>query len=355
MMEGTAAAYGGVSLVLRGAAVCIISWSAARLAFKPYIRFAQRHRLGQEIREDGPAAHEAKQGTPTMGGLVIIIVAAAAALPVIRWNEPGVLVLLLALLLFSAVGLADDLLKIRKRRSEGLRVSQKLGLQAAAAAAVAVGTAAVRPSGGEFSATSLFLPWNMAVPIELGGWYYLCAGLFLVYFVNAVNLADGLDGLAGGLSVLLILFLTLLAGVGLVLAGGDGSGGRPEMTVLLLGMLGALAAFLRFNRRPAQVFMGDVGSQGLGGLIGASALILRAELLVFAAGAVFLMEFGSVILQVASFKLFGRRIFRMAPLHHHYELKGLSERSVVVRFWTAGAVSAAAVLFFYVWVLGRSG
>ncbi|MBI3998854.1 MAG: phospho-N-acetylmuramoyl-pentapeptide-transferase [Armatimonadetes bacterium] len=279
----------------------------------------------QRIREDAPARHQTKAGTPTMGGLLIITAIVVAALATSGAHH-AVLFAIAALAGFGAIGLWDDLLAGRRDRNLGLRARERLALQGAvglvlgwaAARAPWVGTDVTPPFVGTF---------------DLGGWYIPFAALLFVGFANAVNLTDGLDGLAAGLAA--------LAGLGFVLLAIRGD--QPEVGMLAVAMVGASFAFLTMNAHPARVFMGDVGSNALGALLAALAIVTKAEFILFVFGAIFVAEAASVLLQVAYFKATGgRRIFRMSPLHHHFELAGWPEAQIVRRFYLAG--SACLVL-----------
>jgi phospho-N-acetylmuramoyl-pentapeptide-transferase len=273
----------------------------------------------QHIREDAPARHQGKAGTPTMGGLLIIAAIAAGAL-VGGGLEPPLLYGLGALVAFGGIGLLDDVLKVTRGRNLGLRARERVLLQCAAAAAL--GWAAIR---APWIGTAVAVPF--LGPVDLGIWYAVFVTLFVIGFANAVNLTDGLDGLAAG--------LVALAAVGLAVTGWAGH--RPAAAVLATTVAAAAAAFLRLNAHPARVFMGDVGSNALGAVLAALAIVTKSELALVVTGGVFVVEALSVMLQVAYFKgTGGRRIFRMSPLHHHFELAGWPERDVVRRFYLGG-------------------
>jgi phospho-N-acetylmuramoyl-pentapeptide-transferase len=275
----------------------------------------------QHIREDAPARHREKAGTPTMGGVLIIIGIAGAAL-LVAGAQPPVLFGLAALGAFGGIGLWDDLLAVRRDRNLGLRARERLALQLGIG--FALGLLAMRQ------------PWldtAVAIPgagdMDLGWGYVLFAGLLFVGFANAVNLTDGLDGLAAQLVAVAAVGFFAIALV------------RAQVPAAVLGIAvaGACAGFLIFNAHPARVFMGDVGSNALGGVLAALAIITGAEVALFLIGGVFVAVAASVILQVAYFKATGgRRIFRMSPLHHHFELAGWPEPTIVRRFTWAGIV-----------------
>lgn len=273
----------------------------------------------QRIRDDAPTRHREKAGTPTMGGVLIVTGITAAAL-LLAGPQPPVLFALAALLGFGGIGLWDDLLAVRRNRNLGLRARERLALQLALGFGLAwvaarqpwLNTAVTVPGLGE---------------VDLGWTYVIFAGLLLVGFTNAVNLTDGLDGLAAQLvAVAAVGFFAIALMRDLIPA-----------AVVAIAVAGACAGFLPFNTHPARVFMGDVGSNALGGALAALAIITGAEVALFVIGGVFLAVAASVILQVAYFKITGgRRIFRMSPLHHHFELVGWSEPTIVRRFTWAG-------------------
>ncbi len=326
------------------AALAILTALVVGIALGPaLIRELRARQIGQAIRVEGPSTHKAKAGTPTMGGLLIL---GAVLAPIALWGdltEPGVWVVTITTLLFGAVGFVDDLLKVRRGRNLGLLAWQKLGLQAVVGLCAATAIRLVEgktPFAGE-----LVAPFFKNIHVELGLLYIPFVALVLVGSSNAVNLTDGLDGLAIG-SVLIAFgtytIFTYLSGNArlakyLQIPSVPGSG---EVTVFCAAMVGACLAFLWFNCHPAQVFMGDVGSLALGGAIGCTAVIAKQELVLVVVGGLFVAEALSVILQVASFKIRGKRIFRMSPLHHHFELSGWAETQVVVRFWIVAGVFA---------------
>jgi phospho-N-acetylmuramoyl-pentapeptide-transferase len=299
------------------------------------IRKLTHHQIGQYVRDDGPETHLSKAGTPTMGGALILVAIAFGTLMWADLSNRYVWVVLTVTLAFGAVGWLDDYKKLVKRQSEGLKARYKYFWQSLVglSAAVFLYTSAQTPAE-----TALLVPFfkNVAVPLGLG--YVVLTYLVIVGSSNAVNLTDGLDGLAilptvlvggalgifayvtGNVHMAEYLAIPYVAGVG-------------EVVVFCGALVGAGLGFLWFNAYPAQVFMGDVGALALGAALGLVAVMVRQELVLFVMGGVFVMETVSVILQVASFKLTGRRIFRMAPLHHHFELQGWPEPRVIVRFW----------------------
>jgi phospho-N-acetylmuramoyl-pentapeptide-transferase len=300
------------------------------------IRRLRQIQVGQEIREDGPDSHKSKRGTPTMGGLLIIL---AVVLPVLLWADPTnsfIQAAIAATLLFGAIGFTDDYLKVRRKRNLGLNAKTKFALQVAVALLIGLFLVYLATEG-QFSTTLVF-PFFKTFTPELGWFYLALVALVLTSSSNAVNLTDGLDGLAIG-SLLIawgtFLVLTYAAGHAIVAdyLGIANIKGTGELTVFCGAVVGASLGFLWFNSHPAEIFMGDVGSVAMGGALGTVALIIKQEVLLILVGGLFVVEAASVILQVGSFKLRGRRIFRMSPIHHHFELGGWSESKVVIRFW----------------------
>jgi phospho-N-acetylmuramoyl-pentapeptide-transferase len=307
----------------------------ALLAGPAVIRALSRLQLGQSVRTDGPQSHLSKSGTPTMGGLLILLAVAASTL---LWGELRnrfVWIALLVTLAFGAIGWVDDYRKVTRRDPKGLPGRWKYLWQSVIGlvAVLLLFTAARAPVE-----TQLIVPFVKSVAIDLGWWYPLLAYFVVVGTSNAVNLTDGLDGLA-------ILPTVMIAGALVIFAYLTGHvnfarylaipyvAGVGELCVFLGAIAGAGLGFLWFNTYPAQVFMGDIGALALGAALGIVAVMVRQELVLFVMGGVFVIETVSVMLQVASFRLTGRRIFRMAPLHHHFELKGWPEPRVIVRFW----------------------
>ncbi len=303
-------------------------------------------KFGQSVRTDGPQSHLAKTGTPTMGGVLII---AGVAVSVLLWQDlrhPLTWIALLSLLGFGAIGSADDLLKIKKRNSDGLSAKAKLFFQALVALGAAL---ALYYTGGE-EVSKVYVPFVKSHVVDLGPFWILFAVVYVTAWSNAVNITDGLDGLATGLVIMALLAFSVLTYVS---GRADWSAylnipfirGAGELTVFNLALLGACTGFLWFNAHPAEVFMGDAGSLALGGVMGVLSLIVKKELLLLIIGGVFVMELGSVMLQVLYFKATkGKRLFRMAPIHHHFELSGLKETKVVTRFWILGAIFALLAL-----------
>jgi phospho-N-acetylmuramoyl-pentapeptide-transferase len=301
--------------------------------------------IGQYIREEGPQAHKAKAGTPTMGGVLIL---SGILVPTLLWADltnRNVWILVLSTLSFGTIGFADDYLKVVKKRSLGLSARWKLRAQVLVGLAIGATLYLLSYLEPTQYSTRLVFPFFKSLMPDLSALYVLVAVLVLVGASNAVNLTDGLDGLAIGTTLIAAAAFTVLAYVSghrvfsnyLDLIYQPGAG---EVTVFCGAMVGASMGFLWWNCYPAQVFMGDVGSLSLGGALGTVALLIKQELLLLSVMGLFVVEALSVIVQVASFKLTGRRIFRMAPLHHHFELVGWTEPQIIIRFWIVAFVFA---------------
>jgi phospho-N-acetylmuramoyl-pentapeptide-transferase len=331
-------------ITVRTAAAGITALLLSFLFGPKLIRLLERRQIGQEIRSDGPKTHFAKKGTPSMGGLLIIL---CTLVPALLWGDltnTYVWVAILSMVFFGLVGLVDDVLKVRRKQSLGLRPWQKLALQVGLATVIGL-VFIWMSSRGEFSLRLSFPFFKQWVPFL--GWFYLPWIVFiLVGSSNAVNLADGLDGLATGLTLISATALTALTYVAgharwseyLNIARVPQA---AELTVFVGAFAGALLGFLWYNCHPAQVFMGDVGALSLGGTMAVIALLIKQEFLLFAVAGVFILEALSVLLQVSYFKVSGgKRIFKMAPLHHHFELSGWPEERVVIRFWILGIIFA---------------
>ena len=309
------------------------------------IEALKRLNVGQAIREDGPATHLKKAGTPTMGGSFIII---AVTISMLFWQDLSsikVWLTLGAFIAFGLIGFIDDYLKVSKHNSDGLPARAKLCGQFVIALAVML----VLYFTGDEGSTLLYIPFFKNPVIDLGFLWIPFGMLLIVGESNAVNFSDGLDGLLAGLLILVFITLTILT----YLSGrADYSeylgipyiAGAGELTVFCLAAVGACVGFLWFNSHPAEVFMGDVGSLSLGGVIAVISLIIKKEILILIIGGVFVLEIASVIIQVASFKLTKKRVFKMAPIHHHFELSGWPETKVVIRFWILGGLFAIIAL-----------
>ena len=294
-----------------------------------------RAQIGQTIRDDGPASHFSKAGTPTMGGALILVILVVTTLLWGDLTNRYVWLVILVTLSFGAIGWVDDYLKISRKNTEGLIARWKYFWQSVFAlmAAVYLYTAAQSPVE-----TTLFVPFFKSIALPLGIGFVLLSYLMIVGMSNAVNLTDGLDGLAIMPAVMVGAALGLIAYVSgntefssyLQIPYVAGAG---ELAVFCGALIGAGLGFLWFNTYPAQIFMGDVGALAIGAALGLVAIIVRHEIVLLIMGGLFVLETASVIIQVASFRLTGRRVFRMAPIHHHFELKGWPEPKVIVRFW----------------------
>jgi len=303
------------------------------------IRYLQNMQIGQTIRDDGPESHLSKSGTPTMGGLLIL---GSISLSTLLWADLSnhyVLTALFVLISFGIIGFVDDYRKVVRKNSAGLIARWKYFWQSA----IAIGVAIYLYYISNTNETVLIVPFFKDVLPQLGLMYIVLVYVTLVGSSNAVNLTDGLDGLAIVPTIMVAGALGLIA----YITGNVNFSAylnlphltmASELTVFCLAIFGAGLGFLWFNTYPAQVFMGDVGSLALGASLGIVAVLVRQEILLVIMGGVFVMETVSVILQVGSYKLRGQRIFRMAPIHHHYELKGWPEPRVIVRFWIISLV-----------------
>jgi len=301
---------------------------------------------GQPIRTDGPQSHFSKAGTPTMGGALILMTISLSTLLWADLRNRYVWIVLAVLVCFGLIGWLDDWIKIVRRDPNGLKSRHKYALQSlfGAIAAVVLFYTADAPSN-----TTLYLPLLKDVAIPLGGLFIVVAYFWIVGFSNAVNLTDGLDGLA-------IMPTVLVAGGLGIFAYASGNAvfsdylqipavpGAGELAIVCAAIAGAGLGFLWFNTFPAMVFMGDIGALALGAVLGAIAVIVRQELILVIMGGIFVIETLSVMIQVASFKLTGKRVFRMAPIHHHFELKGWPEPRVIVRFWIISVILVLVAL-----------
>lgn len=308
------------------------------------IRRLQILKFGQEVRTDGPQTHLSKQGTPTMGGVMILFTITISTLLWVKLTNPYVWIALFVFLGFGVIGFVDDYLKVVRKNSDGLVARWKF-FWLSVVALIAVGY--LYYLGKDTYATALVLPFFKNIMPQLGWFYIIFSYVVIVGTSNAVNLTDGLDGLA-------IMPTVLVAGGFALIAWATGNiewskylylpylKYDAELTIFCMAMVGAGLGFLWFNTYPAQVFMGDVGSLALGGALGIIAVMVRQELLLVIMGGMFVAETISVILQVGSYKLRKKRIFRMAPIHHHFELKGWPETRVIIRFWI---ISLMLVLF----------
>ncbi|MCL2720159.1 MAG: phospho-N-acetylmuramoyl-pentapeptide-transferase [Treponema sp.] len=309
------------------------------------IEFLRTLKIGQSIRQDGPATHLIKSGTPTMGGMFIIMSVIIAMLMWGNLQNRLIWITMGAFLAFGVIGFIDDYLKVTRGNSDGLRAWVKLVMQFA----VAISIVLIIYFTGTEDTTALYIPFFKDPVLDMGFWWIPFAVLLVVGESNAVNFSDGLDGLLAGLLIIVFLTLAVLTyitgridyseylGIPYIPEAG-------ELTVFCLAAAGACVGFLWFNAHPAEVFMGDTGSLSLGGVIAVISLITKKELLILVIGGVFVLEIASVIIQVVSFKLRKKRVFKMAPLHHHYELMGWSEIKTVIRFWILGGIFAVIAL-----------
>ncbi|MEA2016335.1 MAG: phospho-N-acetylmuramoyl-pentapeptide-transferase [Actinomycetota bacterium] len=310
-----------------------------------FIKFQKNKRIGEKIRVDGPKAHSAKSGTPTMGGLIFVIasVIAFSAVTLIKYYRydvysiEGIFVISI-LLLCSFIGFIDDYMALKMQRSLGLRWWVKIFLLSIVCLYFILFSKYLLQTG-----TYLNIPFT-ALQVELGNWYYIIVVLIIISTTNAVNLTDGLDGLAAGTSSIVLAAFTFIAflewSVLHVPYGVD-------VAVVSGGALAACIGFLWWNTAPAEVFMGDTGAFGLGGLIAAVAIILKQEILLIVIGGLFVIEALSVIIQVLWFKIRRRRVFKMAPIHHHFELLGWPEIKIIIRFWLVCILFAGVGFFIY--------
>ena len=323
-------------ITFRMAAAIVLGLVLSWLLGPWFIRQLRRLSVGQNIRDVGPQAHQVKAGTPTMGGLLILFATLVPTLLLADLKNVYVWIVMLVTAAFGAIGFADDYLKVRNRRNLGLTARAKLLLQILAGTALGVALLFFLP---EFNSTLTF-PFIKRLVLDLSYFYLYIpfVAFILVGSSNAVNLTDGLDGLAIGATTVAAAtyaIFTYIAGNRVIASYLQVSyvPGVGEVAVFCGALVGAGIGFLWFNSHPAEVFMGDVGSLALGAAIGTVAVLAKQEILLALVGGLFVLEALSVILQVASFKLRGKRIFRMSPLHHHFELSGWAEPKVIVRFW----------------------
>jgi phospho-N-acetylmuramoyl-pentapeptide-transferase len=344
-------------------ALALITALLLSLLLGPWmIRKLRELSIGQFIREEGPQSHQTKAGTPTMGGLLIVI---SILVPTLLWGNLRnvyIWIAMASLIGFGAIGFYDDYTKMKKMRNLGLTAKQKFGLQVLVAMGIGFALLLMNAKGQYTTAMNVPFfktfkpdlvidafahnPWTLAIAFAP---FYFFMILVLVGSTNAVNLTDGLDGLAIGLMIIASSAMTALC----YLAGHrvlatyleiQGVPGSSELTIFCAAMVGASLGFLWYNAHPAEVFMGDVGSLALGGSMGTVAVLIKQELLLPLIGGVYVLELLSVVLQVGSYKLRSKRIFKMAPIHHHFELLGWKESKVIARFWIAGLIMALFAL-----------
>ena len=330
-------------ITFRAAAAAVTALLVTFLIGPPIIRWLKRREFGERIRDDGPATHKAKEGTPTMGGLIVLLAVLVPVLLFGRLNNPYLLIMIGATVWMGCVGFLDDWLKVVKKVRKGLIGRYKLAGQIVWGLVVAffVTWWDAYENAGWLIAVPFFK--NFIINLE---WFYIPLVVVVIAGTsNAVNLTDGLDGLEIGLTAVATL---AWAAISYVTGRVDFSGylnvqylkGAGELTVYCAALIGASLGFLWYNSHPASVFMGDTGALALGGAMGTLAVLLKKEILLLIIGGVFAAEAVSVILQVGSFKLRGKRIFKMAPIHHHFELLGWPEEKVVTRFWIIGILLA---------------
>ena len=326
----------------------LVSWAITMLLGKFYIKRMQTMHLGQPFNPDGPPNHLSKAGTPTAGGLFFVAGASLTVLIFGKLLRPYTYIPLIAMWGFFAIGLLDDGLKLRKNKAVGLKTSRKLAMQ------VLVGALVIwlNSKSSGLRSTVVTLPWDPSVSWDMGLWYPIIALIYIVYFVNAVNITDGLDGLATGSAIpglLLIAILATLFGFGFHsrFIQETISAGAMDLALVVSAIIGALLAFLWYNGLKAQVFMGDCGSHAIGALIAVSALLMKIELVVLVASGMFLLECLSSFVQILSIRLLHKKVFSMAPIHHHFEKRGMEESKIVTRFHIGSMLCAvlAGLLF----------
>ncbi|EOL47844.1 phospho-N-acetylmuramoyl-pentapeptide-transferase [Enterococcus caccae] len=309
----------------------IVCSFAITVAVMPmFIGYFQMKKQGQTTREDGPTWHNVKTGTPTMGGLVFLVASFITSLLVGLWKQeltPSLLIILFILVLYGLLGFLDDFIKVFKKRNMGLNSRQKLIGQIIGGLVFYF----VYRSEGLPDTLDLF----GIVTLPLGIFYGVFVIFWLVGFSNAVNLTDGIDGLVAGLGTISFATYAIIAW----------KQQQFDVVIICLSVIGGLLGFFPYNKKPAKIFMGDVGSLALGGLLAAISIILRQEWTLLLIGLVYVCETASVILQVTSFKLFGKRVFKMSPIHHHFEMCGWSEWKIDLVFWLTGAICSAITLW----------
>ena len=315
----------------------LLAMVAAIVIGPKFIAMLRARNLGQQIRAEGPAAHVVKQGTPTMGGLLIIASAVIPFLVLSQYTAEAMTVLFITLGC-AAIGFGDDYLKLRRRHSLGLPGRWKMVLLLA----VTVGAALLLQETESFT-TSIYVPvvsWD----VNLGLLFYPFLFLVIAGTVNGANLTDGIDGLAAGTATIMLLTFLAIAGIAWIRSGppGDRSEVYLDIATLAAALIGGTIGFLWYNAFPAEVFMGDTGSMALGGAIAGFALVTGTEILLPLIAGIFVIEVLSLIIQVVSFKRTGRRVFLMAPIHHHFEMKAWSGTKVMVRFWIICAILCAS-------------
>jgi phospho-N-acetylmuramoyl-pentapeptide-transferase len=311
-----------------------------------FIEFLRRKELGQQIREEGPERHVAKRGTPTAGGILILLAASLAFFALSKYKLTGLTVLFVTLGC-GGIGFLDDFIKFTHKRSLGLSGRWKLLLLAC----VAAGTGYLAHRAGLSHLTSVLIP-GTGYRLPLGPFWYVFIFLVIAGTSNGVNLSDGLDGLAAGTAIISLFTFTTMAVIAYIRSNAKNpelrSASKLDLAIAGAALIGAAVGFLWYNAFPAEVFMGDTGSMALGGAMAGFAIMMKAEVLLLFIGGVYLIEAVSVIIQVFTFKYLGRRVFLMTPIHHHFEMKAWSETKIMVRFWiAAGILCAAGFGLFY--------
>ncbi len=334
------------SITFRAAFALLIAFFICLKLIPVFIRHMKHTNITENMIKDSKEIaelHSKKADTPTMGGLIILIGVSIAAILLLDMRNPLVMMGLVVFIGYGLLGLVDDYMKFRQLGDNGLTKNQKLAGQIAIAAVICFGL----NTYGDASTTKVLLPFTKwdSFQLDLGLLYYPYFIIVLIGCSNAVNLTDGLDGLAGGCSIFASAAYAVFAYIvgNSVMAGHfriPYIAGTGELCILMAALIGGIAGFLWFNAKPAQLFMGDTGSLALGGLIGYTALISKHALILPIIGGIFVIEAGSVLLQVASFKMRGKRLFKCAPYHHHLELSGWNENHIVVRLWMIGALLA---------------
>jgi phospho-N-acetylmuramoyl-pentapeptide-transferase len=318
-----------------------------------FIEFLRRKELGQQIREEGPERHVTKQGTPTAGGILIILAAAIAFFALSKYKLTGLTVVFVTLGC-GAIGFLDDFIKFTHKRSLGLSGRWKLFLLAC----VAAGTGYLAHRAGLHHLTSVLIP-GTAYRLPLGPLWYVFIFLVIAGASNGVNLTDGLDGLAAGTAIISLFTFTTMAVLVYIRSNPEPALRSPkplDLAIAGAALIGGAIGFLWYNAFPAEVFMGDTGAMALGGAMAGFAITMKAEILLLFIGGVYLIEALSVMIQVFTFKYLGRRVFLMTPIHHHFEMKAWSETKIMVRFWIlAGILCAAGFGLFYRYYLNFRG
>jgi phospho-N-acetylmuramoyl-pentapeptide-transferase len=314
-----------------------------------FIAFLRANEFGQHIREDGPEHHSSKQGTPTMGGLLILLAATIGFLPMTHFRLQA-LTVLFATLACGAIGFLDDFIKLTQARSLGLRGRWKMLLLAAVTAVVAVVAHHLHLS------TDVYVPIaDFSIPLSYG--WYVFLFLIIAGAANGTNLADGVDGLAAGTGIISLFTFTAMMIVSFVRSSTNPAHRnltKLDLAIIGAALIGASIGFLWYNAFPAEVFMGDTGSMAFGGAIATFAIMTKTEMLLLLIGGIFVIQALSVMIQVFGFKYFGRRVFLMAPIHHHFEMKAWSETKIMVRFWiVAGILCSAGFALYYRYYFGQ--